>query len=391
MPGDHRRLPARGGNFPTLPTGGGTIVPLPVAAVPKSWKKAAEEKGGLWSPGGPSWLQRAERRASTKLPLPDIIRLNLPSYRQSATLLPWFRTFGLAHDAWVIGRNVLGYIIPVPTGELVPSGGGWSLLGQCAGGGGGALRYLPQTRTAAFQPNASRRDLTNTCLGSQAITSWWSSGLPAYPCNTLHIARHTHSIGANHYGTWWRYYERPYANANVAFTMNPVMVANPVLRPTPWPSVQPPVRFRPPGGTGALQPGLPTRISITPGGTTLGRGWSHKRRPPKKGEVERKFVLALNGKSTLGVVVGFSGEFGDFTESLYNALPRYLKKKEYDTVGERFGAVLREAEHIDWEKALTNLFINQVEDAVIGRIGQQVAKLNRKLGRPAGLTLGPAL
>ena len=116
----------------------------------------------------------------------------------------------------------------------------------------------------------------------------------------------------------------------------------------------------------------------------------HRRKPPGPGVTEKKFVLAMS-TGAIARVVGAAGEFGDFVEAFYSTLPRYLKSKDADTLQERAYIVATNLDKVDYGEAISNLIVNEVQDRAIGRIGQAVARLNRRLGAPGGITLGPAL
>ena len=170
------------------------------------------------------------------------------------------------------------------------------------------------------------------------------------------------------------------------------------LRPYyPWPSVNPFPEVGPaprartsPDPTLRTEPG--TEITITDRGISTRPGAPGRPKPPGEDTLaERKFVLSLSNGSAIGRIVGAAGELGDFVEAIYSTLPRRFKSRDADTLQERIAIIARNLDQVDWAEALGNMIVNEVQDRAIGRIGQHVARINRRLGRPAGLTLGPAL
>ena len=170
------------------------------------------------------------------------------------------------------------------------------------------------------------------------------------------------------------------------------------LRPySPWPSVNPFPEVGPaprvrtsPDPTLRTEPG--TEITITDRGISTRPGAPGRPKPPGKDTLaERKFVLSLSNGSAIGRIVGAAGELGDFVEAIYSTLPRRFKSRDADTLQERIAIIAQNLDQVDWAESLGNMIANEVQDRAIGRIGQHVARINRRLGRPAGLTLGPAL
>ena len=159
----------------------------------------------------------------------------------------------------------------------------------------------------------------------------------------------------------------------------------------PFPEVGPAPRARTlPDPTLRTEPG--TEITITDRGISTRPGAPGRPKPPGNDTLaERKFVLSLSNGSAIGRIVGAAGELGDFVEAIYSTLPRRFKSRDADTLQERIAIIARNLDQVDWAEALGNMIVNEVQDRAIGRIGQHVARINRRLGRPAGLTLGPAL
>lgn len=130
-------------------------------------------------------------------------------------------------------------------------------------------------------------------------------------------------------------------------------------------------------------------ITVDRGGITVVPPGLGLPEPPGPRRKERKFILALDNNGTIGRIVGAVGEFGDFVESFYAALPDYRKGDR--TVTDKLKTLYRYWNEVDIGEATKNLIYNHYEDAFYGRLGRLTAKANRRRGSSAGLTLGPAL
>jgi len=124
---------------------------------------------------------------------------------------------------------------------------------------------------------------------------------------------------------------------------------------------------------------------------------SHWKRPPGRGEKERKYrakgivLKLLQGANAIG-------EMGDLVDSFYKALPREAKIKYKDTPYlaksvtplQKAQAVYDNFDLIDDKEALTNLFTNQIEDALFGTAGQNIRRnqLSVQRERPVGWQAG---
>jgi len=128
--------------------------------------------------------------------------------------------------------------------------------------------------------------------------------------------------------------------------------------------------------------------TITPGVQTVTNSKPYFRKPPGKRVKERKFVLGLDRMSPLGIAVNVITESADVIEALYFAIPPRLRGRA-KTPQARLEAIYRNFLHIDVSTALKNLLVNEIGDRIVGRVGRQAAKFNRKFNM--NLQLGPAL
>lgn len=127
------------------------------------------------------------------------------------------------------------------------------------------------------------------------------------------------------------------------------------------------------------------------------------RRPPARTK-EVKAALTIRG-TIVDRIMGTVTESLDMLNCAHSALPfRYQAKGRYDPGryggqgGWRRYTPQRQAHHVytHWDKIDVGAFIqcvieNQVEDYLIGRLGQLTAKANRRRGAFAGSAFGPAL
>jgi hypothetical protein len=129
--------------------------------------------------------------------------------------------------------------------------------------------------------------------------------------------------------------------------------------------------------------------------------------PPAPNEKEKK-VRVTRGKIVQAIAAGggFAAEFLDFSNALYDALPdrckpgMYQLKKKGGTFWkrrwrpsqtQRNAALVSCWDHIDIEKAVQNLVVNQITDAGIGFIGKTAKEAYAASGGrgPLGLQSGP--
>lgn len=80
--------------------------------------------------------------------------------------------------------------------------------------------------------------------------------------------------------------------------------------------------------------------------------------------------------------------------AIYDALPLRYKARGARRFEQHAAALYRNFEHVDWNKALENMIRNEVEDAILGRVGRSLAKgarSNPYYNRPVGFQAGPGL
>lgn len=173
----------------------------------------------------------------------------------------------------------------------------------------------------------------------------------------------------------WQRRLRPYPNR--AFQPRPLRpgVSRPSGQANPdlWPLGEP--------GVLTVSPGRPSTLSPPVG-----------RRPPGKGEKQKKvrprYALLQGGISL--VTEGL-----DVIDALYDALPEQLRRRKrragQASLPERIETLYDNFLDIDPEKAFTNLVVDQIEDAILGRIGQKLGKSAKREGRGGSVLVGPAL
>lgn len=161
------------------------------------------------------------------------------------------------------------------------------------------------------------------------------------------------------------------------------------------PHLTPPLVIQAPGTGGAYHP--------SPNG--------HQMRKPGSRTRERKFIANIAARSILGKMIGGVTESLDFINAIWEALPpanrtgqRMIKRGkragEYvqafaPTPNDKLRDIYRGWDKIDVEAAIRNVILEQLEDALYGRLGRAQQRLARntleRVGRPVGLTTGPAL
>lgn len=129
-------------------------------------------------------------------------------------------------------------------------------------------------------------------------------------------------------------------------------------------------------------------------------------RPPEPGEKERKLSPKLIiGKGALELALSAAGESADLINAVYNALPWWRRgqmrrpkgqpdaKKVYREIPrsltDKAGMVYDHFDEVDLAKALKNVVTDQIEDAVLGRIGRIAGRASAASG--VRIQVGPAL
>lgn len=125
------------------------------------------------------------------------------------------------------------------------------------------------------------------------------------------------------------------------------------------------------------QPGA--RIQVYPVQKAL--PGKHRTAPPPSRTKERKFILAPNQNSPIGLLVNAVTETNDFVTALYFAIPANIRPREKTLQGKAL-AVYRHFGQIDVGRAINNLLQNQIGDAIGGVTGRITAKYNRTFNRP---------
>lgn len=127
--------------------------------------------------------------------------------------------------------------------------------------------------------------------------------------------------------------------------------------------------------------------------TNQKRGPAHVRRPPGRRTKERKLILSLTGAAA--IPMNLVTESLDFVNALYEALPQRYRYRGKSDQQHRIEAVYRHFDKIEIDKAIKNLVVNQVQDAVIGKIGRLQARSYREMynlyGVRGGFGVGPAM
>lgn len=175
----------------------------------------------------------------------------------------------------------------------------------------------------------------------------------------------------------------------------PTRVPSPTTDPRPSPAGKP-RPIAPPmiiGGPGTLP-----KTNPKPDG--------HNSTPPGPGEKERKTIANPKSGGLVSWAVGTVTESIDFIEALHDALPDDVKRHYYkDSKGKWRRAkpsastmlkdLYKNFDKLDLNEALKNVIINQLQDAIIGKLGARAQKEAKPflelLGRPVGFGTGPAI
>lgn len=116
------------------------------------------------------------------------------------------------------------------------------------------------------------------------------------------------------------------------------------------------------------------------------------RTAPNAREKEKKMRLTSAGRAALTGINAFT-EGLDFLNALFSALdPKILAqyKGRKLTPAQKMEILWQNFDHIRVDNALQNLITNEIEDRIIGSIGQKVGQASRASGRPIGYQAGPA-
>lgn len=185
----------------------------------------------------------------------------------------------------------------------------------------------------------------------------------------------------------------------------PVPVPRPGDRPgpDPWAPLDPGVRPLP-------TPDVPLvpDIVLSPRTGPSVRPNSHRNRPPRRREKERKMRTSVPVARRIAAVLGEATEIADFVDCLWQALPRdvaisgrgaYTRdaktrvKGQRTTPQQKLADLYRNIQHLDIAAALTGCVENELEDQVLGRLGKAAsrARANADPGAIFGPGSGPGI
>lgn len=190
------------------------------------------------------------------------------------------------------------------------------------GTGPSPLRPAPQFRDAPYHPTLPLGDQTHKATYHVPQPYGWSGPRPpiAYPEVVIHIEIPTPGPGR---------ISQPEPHVAVDTSTNPKLPSGGVSTPS-TPGEAPERKLRTTGGRAGLMLYRMARQIIT--------------RAP-----------------------GFYSEVNDFVESLYKGLPKKYRKMHPNTVLGRYEAVYFHFDKINWEIAIRELLLNEVQDRIVGR------------------------
>lgn len=183
---------------------------------------------------------------------------------------------------------------------------------------------------------------------------------------------------------------------------------NDVPDTVPFPGLEPyeppvPIRRPDPDGSWEVNPEAAerpdTQVSFNARGQAQVRQQQNKRpRRPPRGTKERKLHLR-GAAAALWRGFGPVTEFGDFVDALYEGVPKeaqrdlFFKLRRRPKAIEKMEAIYDNINEIDMQKVIKAYLENQVEDFILGSIGQLEAGANQRnpFGRPLGYGAGFAL
>ena len=165
----------------------------------------------------------------------------------------------------------------------------------------------------------------------------------------------------------------------------------------PYPSTPPPVRGPRPANNGNS-----TRDSSSPGSRTKkDTGFDPFPRRPRKGEKEAKIATDETLAAIVGKKISTYSEFGDFIDSIWEALDPYYRTNRHGefryrghrtpNLHEKFNDIYHNLDRVDWTQAVKNLVLNEIQDQIIGRlIGKTTKVFGPNLGNAliAGKRIG---
>lgn len=178
-------------------------------------------------------------------------------------------------------------------------------------------------------------------------------------------------------------------------------------------------------------PGAGPTVTVEPGKVTHSAP-RHRYKRPNKREKEVKLNATIKGVLGGGVeqIISALTESNDAINAIYDALPDkykvqmwvvnrapydkyyfrnysdgvYRGREKYGTANryhrevrnlvkpqDKLRQIYKHLDKIDFQKAIQNLVMNEVEDRIIGKLSQGASGLNKHLNKGAGIQVGPAL
>lgn len=104
----------------------------------------------------------------------------------------------------------------------------------------------------------------------------------------------------------------------------------------------------------------------------------HNRARPEKGKREKKTIVILKSKAVgkAGEIFGMFTEADDFIGAVWKTLPRKYQTKGA-TPDQKVRDIWRNLDEVDWANAIYNVAENQIQDNVLGRLGQAGASITK--------------
>lgn len=159
--------------------------------------------------------------------------------------------------------------------------------------------------------------------------------------------------------------------------------------------------IHPPDVVVIAKPGQATQTVARPGAAP---------KPPRRKDKEKKIISGLKPGTPLAMLIGTVGESLDLINALWKALPKdyktgyyplrkrnketneievYFKWRHRSKQGDRINDLIEHWEHVDGVQAIANVIENQIEDAILGKIGSALQKSRAKAMNDIGVDLGP--
>ena len=130
-------------------------------------------------------------------------------------------------------------------------------------------------------------------------------------------------------------------------------------------------------------------IDVTPGGSSKSKnpGQSHHRRPARRGEKERKGTLMNYGLGRLLYrIMDTSTEAWELLEIVFDALPDEVKSKYRRRPDHMAKAIYKHADELDLNDIVQGIILNQIEDALAGRLARARQRQMLDVMRETGIS-----